>query len=646
MIINIIYILLALLGISFLIFIHELGHYWMARRVGIKVEVFAIGFGKSIFEWEHKGVKWKLGSIPFGGYVKMAGMEKQGAIEPYQVQDGLFGKKPWDRIKVAAMGPIMNILFAFIAFSFLWVLGGRHKPFSQFTNHIGWIDHDSGISQAGVRPGDEILCFNGSSFTSFNDFKGAAFDKQTPRLSGLKLDYFAKEKHPFSYIFPMDKDREAVSRVVQLLTIMTPAQYLVYNKPNQLLPNSPLSDSGICLGDRILWVDGELIFSMRQLVEVINSPYVLLNVQRGNETFLTRVPRLKIRDLRLLSMEIAEFDDWSNEAGLTEKIEDLYFIPYNLTPNGVVEYPFSYIDENSMEKRFYEQPERRSSYIPLQEGDQILGVYGQKISSSYELLKELQVYKSLIIVKKGESTTLESWKDADVSFQNSFPIVDLKKIIDSLGKSEGQAASGSVRLLRPIVPISYHHFNLSAKQRADVEEKMEQQRKAIERISNPKEREEAFRYFALYQNRLMLGLKEPGDRLVAYNPSPFVVFGEVIRDTYRTIYALITGFLSPKHLAGPVGIVQIIHQGWTLGVKEAVFWLGMISLNLAIFNLLPIPMLDGGYICIAIIESITKKPLKAKTLERLIIPFVILMIALFIYLTYNDIARLIKQFFS
>ncbi len=65
MIINLIYILLAILGLSFLIFIHELGHYWMARRVGMRVETFAIGFGKPIYSWVRDGVKWQVGWLLF-----------------------------------------------------------------------------------------------------------------------------------------------------------------------------------------------------------------------------------------------------------------------------------------------------------------------------------------------------------------------------------------------------------------------------------------------------------------------------------------------------------------------------------------------------------------------------------------------------
>ena len=71
------YILFAIIGLGILVFIHELGHYMMARRVGMKVEIFSIGFGKPIRSWMHKGVKWQICYIPFGGFVKISGMAKE-----------------------------------------------------------------------------------------------------------------------------------------------------------------------------------------------------------------------------------------------------------------------------------------------------------------------------------------------------------------------------------------------------------------------------------------------------------------------------------------------------------------------------------------------------------------------------------------
>ena len=88
-----------------------------------------------------------------------------------------------------------------------------------------------------------------------------------------------------------------------------------------------------------------------------------------------------------------------------------------------------------------------------------------------------------------------------------------------------------------------------------------------------------------------------------------------------------------------------MHHSWSVGILEGLFWLGTISLSLGILNLFPIPVLDGGYIVISLIEMITGKPFKTRTIERLILPFVIFIILVFVFLTYHDLSRLLTQIF-
>jgi regulator of sigma E protease len=176
MFVSLFYLILAILGLSFLIFIHELGHYWMARRVGMKVETFSIGFGKPIFSWMRDGVKWQIGWLPFGGFVKIAGMENEAdpTISPYDIPDGFYGKTPWQRIKVAFMGPFVNLLFAFLLFGLLWSLGGRDKNFSDVTSKIGWVDPKSELYASGIRPGDEVTAYDDHPFKGLKDHFYAA----------------------------------------------------------------------------------------------------------------------------------------------------------------------------------------------------------------------------------------------------------------------------------------------------------------------------------------------------------------------------------------------------------------------------------------------------------------------------------------
>lgn len=648
---NLLYIILALFGIGFLVFIHELGHYFMARRVGITVEVFAIGFGKSIYEWTHKGVKWKIGWLPFGGYVKMAGTEKKGSLEPHQIPGGFFSKKPWDRIKVAAMGPLVNITFSFLAFSLLFALGGREKNFAEFSHFVGWVDPDSPLyTDAEVRPGDEILTLNGKKFKGLTDLLYAAvLEKENPQIRGMLIDYETGNKSSFDYTFPNDSQSKGMERAKNTLSHFGSASYLIYKRmpdgrANPLPEGSPMQSSGIEYKDRIVWMDGRLVFSKDQLIDLLNEPKTLLTIEREGKIFLTRIPRLKLSDIKFDRGQVDEINDWQYEAKIEKKLGELYFIPYNLTTHGVVENPVSYIDEKSRVQEEFIAPPRSSAEIPLQAGDQILAVDGEPVQSAYQILTRLQERNVQIIVEKRGEIPLYSWKESDQHFATSFALSDLSAITKTIGSDHLVRQAGKLSLLEPIQPVRMSEFPLSEKERAARVQQIEAQKKAIEQISNPKAKEAAQKDFELYQKRLMLGITLQ-DELVRYNPSPFALFGSVFQETYRTLLALVSGQLSPKMISGPVGIVQVIHYGWMVGVKEALYWLAVISLNLGILNLMPIPVLDGGYICFALVESVTKKPIKAKTMERLIIPFVVALILAFIYLTYNDVSRLLGKFF-
>ncbi len=632
MIYSIFYLILALLGLGFLVFIHELGHYFMARRVGMRVEAFGIGFGKPIYSWEHNGVKWNLCWLPFGGYVRIAGMEKQGRLEPHMIPDGFFGRPPWARIKVAIMGPLVNIVFAFVAFCLIWASGGRSKPFSEHTHLVGWVDSQSPLYELGLRPGDEIAAVNQRPFEGFSDFLFAmALDNKKLEIQGNHIDYATKEKTPFTYTLESQKDGKADPTSIVGLA---PASYLfMSNIP--IAEGSPMAQSGIRPGDRILWANGSLIFSMQELSAVVNEPKALLTVRRGDTVMLRKVPRLKVSDLRLSEAEQAELDDWHHEANLKTKVDELYFLPYNLTADATVQSPIAYIDAHS---------EETLDKVSLMKGDKILAIDGMPIQSSFELLSRIQTRQLQIVVERDAEPPATSWKLADAQFESSIHMTDLNRIVGSLGMSRPITAQGKLVLLNPVVPIPSRDLPLSNDAKIWRAQQMSKYMKQIDKMEDPKEKEFALRFLQDQDNKLMLGFS-PADDAVIYNPSPLQLFGDVFDQITRTLKALVTGYVSPKGMAGPVGIVQIIQHGWSLGVKEALYWMGLISLNLAVLNLLPLPVLDGGHILFAVIEKITKKPIKAKTMEKMVIPFVVLLVIFFIYFTFQDLSRIFSRFF-
>lgn len=641
MIFTLLYVLLAAFGLGLLIFIHEYGHYWMARKEGMTVEAFSIGFGKPLYTWNRNGVKWQLCCLPFGGFVKIAGMEKEGGLEPYQIANGFYGKRPLSRIKVALMGPCVNIVFAFVIFGALWVCGGRSKPFSDYTHLIGYVDADSGIYASGVRPGDEIKKINHHPFLNFQDFLYAAILKDTPPvIEGEKIDYLQQRKTPFEYRFEYPVKASIPERIQSVLGAIRPASYLIYSQASSfsLDKDPPIKNSGIEDGDRLLWVDGNLVFSKEQLIATINEKKALLTIRRGDQTFLSKVPRLKISDLRLTAQQKAELEDWQHEANLSGRVQDLFFIPYNLTNTALVEGELAYLNDKTLEER----PTASSRAFldqPLQPGDQVIAVDGMVLSSSYEMIRLLQTRHIQIIVQKHPKTQSVSWKEADAAFNAGISWQNVAQIVHSIGTSEEIHSKGNLQLLKPIEPKPLKDLPISEKTRQELEQAVEAQQKRIEEIKNVEQRKQALQLLEQQQNHLILGIASY-DLQVNYNPSPVVLFVQVFQETWKTLVALFTGTISPKYMTGPVGIVQVMQHSWSVGFTEALFWLGMISLNLGVLNLLPLPVLDGGHICFSLWEAVTGKPIKSKTMQRFILPFIVLLIALFIYLTYHDIMRL------
>ncbi len=621
-------IIFAVLGLGFLVFIHELGHYIIALRKGMKVEAFSIGFGKAIYSWKHKGVTWQIGVLPFGGYVKIAGMQREGSREPHEIEDGFYGKSPWSRIQVALAGPLVNIGFAMLLFFVIWSVGGREKNFAEFTHRIGWVDPTSLLYEKGVRPGDVIEKYDGRSFRGMKDLLiASAMDGDEMHITGHKIDSITGQASPFNYTLPTYENPDFQKDKLSTIGVMSPACYLINR--GELPSGSSMVESGILPGDRLLWVDGDLVFSAQQLHSIVNDRAVFLTAQRDGEIFQTKVPRVHVDDLKMTAWQRGELDDWQHEAGIRSRLQDLSFIPYSLSPDAIVESRLDFIDAKDQAKAF-QSCQRCSYFNPLQEGDQILAVDGQPVDSSYALLSELQTRRVLMIVERDPNLLAPvAWNVAESEFENS-DFTAIRSIASSIGTNQPVLSNGNLHLLRPVVPAPSSQFI-----------KGSQLEKAIAEIKDPQKKMAALKRLEIEQKQMMLGLFLR-DRQVMYNPNPLQQLNDVLRDTWHTLSSLFTGSLSPKYTMGPIGIVTVMQYSWFHGVKEGMYWMALISLNLGIMNLLPIPVLDGGHIVFSLWEKIFRRRISSKTMERLVIPFVGLLLAFFIFVTFHDITRLFK----
>ncbi|MCE5294105.1 MAG: RIP metalloprotease RseP [Chlamydiales bacterium] len=636
---SLLYLLFAILGLGFLIFIHELGHYWMARRVGMRVESFGIGFGKPIFTLMHNGVKWNICWLPFGGYVKIAGMEKEDGKEPEDIPDGFFGKSPWDRIKVAIMGPLANLVFAFLMFTVIWLSGGREKSFGDITNKVGMIDPQSELYRAGVRPGDAILKYNNEVVKGSKDhFQAAMTSGNVIQVEGLHWNEKKQAYEPFSLPIHPYNHPQSLEPGILTTGIFNGANFVIFPTKNELPAGSPLIGSGIEPGDRILWLDGESVYSSSQLSAILNDGKSLLTIERNGHYMLKRVPRIELEDVKLTNQVREELADWQYEGDLKgTKFQKLMFIPYNITPECAVEAPLAFIDTDG-KHAVSDITSVADIDTPLMVGDVIVAIDGTPIDSAVDLLKQIQSHKALIITEK----MITKGKASEL-FDAEFHGKNLKSIVAAIGTPNQITKLGNLTLLKPIEPKT----RLQLMQAADkqmVAKEAEEEKKLIQAIDDPEKRAVAVKFLETRQKQLLLGLPGVEDFYVTYNPNPFQMFGEIVDEIAHTLNALIGGYLNPKWLSGPIGIVQVIQVQWMAGIKEALFWMGAISLNLGLLNLLPLPVLDGGYICLSIFEIVTGKRLKSKTIEKIVVPFAVVLISFLIFLTYHDLIRLLTSF--
>jgi len=166
------YIAVFLVVLTVLVFVHEFGHYWVARRNGVRVEVFSIGFGPELFGFtDHAQTRWKISAVPLGGYVKMFGDANEASVpgvgvtsmSPAEREVSFHHKRVGQRAAVVAAGPIANFLFAVLVMAGLFLFEGH--PFPPAV--VGAVEPASAAERAGFEAGDRIVSVDGRRIDRF-----------------------------------------------------------------------------------------------------------------------------------------------------------------------------------------------------------------------------------------------------------------------------------------------------------------------------------------------------------------------------------------------------------------------------------------------------------------------------------------------
>ena len=304
------------IALGVLVSFHEFGHFWVARRCGVKVERFSIGFGTPLLTWRDKhGTEFILALLPLGGYVKMVD-EREGTVEPEDLQYSFNRKSVWQRMAIVSAGPLANFLLAAVAFWWLFLAGEKG-----LAPVVGMVEQNSLAADAGFEVGMEITAVNGVATDTWN-----AVSRQLFGFIGSTGEV------PFTVVYAdstlSTELRVSVDRWLRDAQEPSPLRDLGISPPFELdslnlanvFEDGAGYEAGLRVGDQLLAINDQTIEHVDEFVDqVANSAgvTVVLDVQRDAELLTIRaIPRLierEGREVGQLGVQLASTGKYPDE---------------------------------------------------------------------------------------------------------------------------------------------------------------------------------------------------------------------------------------------------------------------------------------------------------------------------------------------
>ncbi|MEB0104324.1 sigma E protease regulator RseP, partial [Pseudomonas sp. CCI3.2] len=254
-----------LVALGVLVTFHEFGHFWVARRCGVKVLRFSVGFGMPLLRWhDRKGTEYVLAAIPLGGYVKMLD-EREGEVPADQVHQSFNRKTVYQRIAIVIAGPVANFLLAIVFFWFLAMLGSQ-----QVRPVIGAVESGSLADKAGLSAGQEIVAVDGEPTSGWS-----AVNLQLVRRLG-ESGTIALQVHDQGStvdsprMLTLDKWLKGADEPDPIRSLgIRPWRPALAPVLAELDPKGPAQAAGLKTGDRLLAIDGQPLSDWQQVVDAV-----------------------------------------------------------------------------------------------------------------------------------------------------------------------------------------------------------------------------------------------------------------------------------------------------------------------------------------------------------------------------------------
>jgi regulator of sigma E protease len=691
------YIVKVILGLGFLIFIHELGHFLAAKICNVRVEAFSIGFGPPIpgCHFKYGETEYKLALFPIGGYVKMPGeypsetQEDEVKNDPRTFMNQTVG----ERMFIISAGVIMNMLFGFLAFIYVYYDGKTERA-----PYFGGIEPGSPAFVAGLRAGSELKQVQDMTNPSYDDLFFAS-----------ALSSPGRTEIPLQWVTPNGQTQQASVISQRTKTDLRPVIGVGFPYGRRLFrfeePDTSPSTPGSAAA-RVPFKGGDTLFT-----DWLPKPgaAALKIAFQGGAWFVDWLPKSAL--LALQSQ--LEFRPGDLFTGMRAKGETAFrpiksgwdykwaeheyrgkWVEIEFDRKGktmVLEVPPAFVYTFGLRMEMGEivaviNQNAPPSASKFQKGDQLVAFNGNADFDPVRL-PDLLTDKAAQ-ASKGEKftlTVLRNGQKVDIS-------VDPTEFLTRGTWIETIASHPDTPLAIPALGIAYRVKPIikgvepdSPAARAGL--KPGQVVKSVEMILETPQKpmlldEENYQWptvFWLLQMQPRAGRtwkftvtdSQGQEKVVVLTavedrtwPMPDRGFhlenetrvrvaesmGEAIalgwKDTYQfvgriyvNLYSLVRGDLSPKMLSGPIEMVRITYNVAGLSFTEFLHFLAIISINLAVVNFLPIPVLDGGHMVILIIEKIRGKPVSERLLVIVTITGLCIVLALMVFTIAIDITK-------
>ena len=543
-------IIIAIIPLGFLIFIHELGHFLAAKKAGIKVNTFSIGFGPRIIGYMYKGTEYRLSWLPFGGYVQMEGEnpnEQTGAEGEFA--SASLGKRAF----VVIAGPAVNLLFGVLAYWIVFGVGinegtiglingltGQAIGLEQKGVKIGMMADHSPALAAGVMSGDTIISLNEEAIPNNARFQ------ELIMLNPKKEMELVVEREGSLKTFTVVPD--AIPNTIGESDGILHVSFKYDTIVKQIAPDSLAEKAGLIVGDQIESINGQSIY---------NTPYF--------------GPRI-----------------WSDTA--------------------------DWIDEKF--RNIYEEINENKDVVTL----------GVRRDDEILMFKLPVKWEMKVIVEKDSTADEKGIKTGDILVTFNGQTVDSKSLFSQIEATTDMPVSlGFVR------DGSAETYTLSP----DDKSKSDTDRT----------------FYGIIWNNSLIGMLLKRQEIPTQYYSLIGAFTNGLNTSWLTCTAIVrilnklfAGEVKPNQLAGAVGIANMTNTMFeNVGLNSLLFFIGFISINLAIVNLLPIPIADGGHLLFFALEKIRGRPIPLKVQAIIQQVTVLLIIAFFIYITWYDGLRLFNS---